>query len=213
MAWLDDRIMTHPKVRKLTPATFQWWTFALCYCSSHGTGGHLDDAIAVLRIPKKSVEDLVTAGLWDREDDGVWVHDWQEYNERRDDALEQRRENDRKRAKAHRDRVRASRPSRDANSPSRDTPPHPSRDESRDDHVTDFRGRAPAPPRARTGARPPRSGDHDHDHDQGPNTALPVATPAHEPSPVSPGRADLNGSTEPDLELPNLHQILRTVEP
>lgn len=156
MAWLDDRIRDHPKIRKASPVAFQWWAFALCYCSAHGTGGHLDDAIEIMRVPKSVVNELVKTGLWDREDDGLWVHDWQEHNDKRDDAIEKRREQARERQARHREKVRASR------KVTRDSNAKVTRDIQRDTERDGPRGGAPARD-APAHARP-----RDHDQEEGP---------------------------------------------
>jgi hypothetical protein len=136
MAWLDDRIRDHPKIRRASPQAFKWWALALCYCSAHGTEGQLEDAVDVLRIPRRYVVELVELHLWDREADGsLWVHDWQEHNERRDHAIEERRAADRKRQAKHREKVRTSRVSR------RDV----SRDANVRESVTRVHARAPTP--------------------------------------------------------------------
>lgn len=91
MAWLDDRIQTHPKTVTLTDRAFRAWINSLCYSSMYGTRGNVDAAIKVHRIPKSIVRELVRAGLWEEHDDGVWVHDWGAYNDKRDEQITKRR--------------------------------------------------------------------------------------------------------------------------
>lgn len=166
MAWLDDRIQTHPKIVALSDRAHRAWINGLCYCSMHGTGGQLGAAIAVHRIPKAIVRELVRAGVWDEEDDGtIWVHDWQAHNESRDNAIDERRAADRERQRAHRERVRT----RSRHVTDRDA----SRDLSRDSHVTPSRDENRDSPRGRA---PTRARDHDHDQDQplGPSSSVHV---------------------------------------
>lgn len=84
MAWLDDRIRDHPKIARTTDRAFRHWVLALAYCSAHGTRGNLDAAVSVLRTPKAVVNELVQVGLWENADDGLWVHDWDAHNGKRD---------------------------------------------------------------------------------------------------------------------------------
>lgn len=150
MAWLDDRIQTHPKIVALSDRAYRAWINCLCYCSMHGTGGHLDAAISVHRIPKTIVRELVRARVWDEEDDGFWVHDWQEHNEKRDEAREEKRAQARERQRRHREKVRLT--SQKTNPVTRDSHANVTRDTERDESVTVL-----------AGARPPRARDHDHD--------------------------------------------------
>ena len=170
MAWLDDRIRDHPKIIRATPQAFRFWALALCYCSAHGTEGRLAEAVRALSIPKRYVGELVRLRLWDSEADGLWVHDWQEHNQKRDDAVEERRKQARERQRRHRDRVRQqTHPQRDGGvTVTRDVPRDVTRDVTRDTERDGPRGRAPTPPR-------------DHDHDQEPR-AVTTPRPDDEPS-------------------------------
>lgn len=182
MAWLDDRVMTHPKIRRVGPVAFQWWAFALCYCSAHSTGGLLDDAISVLGVPRNVVRKLVANGLWDEEQDGIWVHDWQEYNEKRDASSEQRREQARERQRRHRAKIRDF-VTRDSHETERDKQRDKQRDKSRvTNSVTASRGRA----RTRAGARP-----NDQDQDQELHPSIRPSTPPTD------GRTDGTHDLEP----------------
>lgn len=91
MAWLDDRIQTHPKIVGLSDRAHRAWINTLCYSSMYGTRGNVDVAISVHRVPKAIVRELVRAGLWEEHEDGVWVHDWGAYNEKRDEQVAKRR--------------------------------------------------------------------------------------------------------------------------
>jgi hypothetical protein len=145
MAWLDDRLRDHPKIIRASAPAFRHWALALCYCSAHGTGGRLDEAIKALGVPAKIVAELVDLKLWDRENDGLWVHDWQEHNAKRDADLDTRREAARERQRRHRAKLRG--------------------EVTRDDPVTSQPGHASlsrvTDPRA--GARPRHARDHDQE--------------------------------------------------
>lgn len=168
MAWLDDRVRDHPKFVGLDPRAFQLWVHALCYCSQHGTGGSLDAAIAALRIPKTIVRELVKRQIWDEEDGGFWVHDWQEHNEKRDAARDEKREQARARQRKHREKVKASRvtPRDESVTVTRDNERDVTRDVTRDKSVTVL-----------AGARPPRARDHDHDQEEDPKAVTSTYTP------------------------------------
>lgn len=150
MAWLDDRIRDHPKFVTLPDKAFRYWAHALCYCSEHGTAGRLDDAVIALKVPSKVTRELVSRGIWDDDEDGLWIHDWQEYNGKRESTLDDKRAQARERQKRHRERVRSTRVTRDKTVTPRDS-------NARDKRDTVTRDTS----RARAGARP-----NDHDHDQ-----------------------------------------------
>jgi hypothetical protein len=103
MAWLDDRIRDHPKMVGLSPVAFRQWIFTLCYCSEHGTRGNVDAAIIALRIPKSTVKELLARSLWEERDDGIWIHDWDAHNLKRDQARADRRAFDKRRQQLFRD--------------------------------------------------------------------------------------------------------------
>lgn len=124
MAWLDDRVIDHPKFIELSDGAFRVWAHGLIYCSRHSTGGSLDAFIRAHKVPKRPSNELIKAGIWDREDDGsTWVHDWQEHNEKRDQTAEERRAQARERQRRHRERVKrqADIVTRDVTQPSRDS--------------------------------------------------------------------------------------------
>lgn len=103
MAWLDDRIQTHPKVIGLSDRAFRHWIGALCYSSMHGTRGNLDTAVVVLRTTPKVKAELLDAGLWEEHDDGLWIHDWDAHNQRRDEQRAAKRAFDTRRQQLMRD--------------------------------------------------------------------------------------------------------------
>lgn len=172
MAWLDDRIRDHPKFLELSDGAFRTHILALCYCSQHATGGHLEAYLKVARARKRVVNELVSAGLWDREEDGLWIHDWQEHNEKRDASADERRRQARERQRRHRENVRnrGENVTRDSHATSRVT--------ERDSHGVTERDEP-----TRAGARVTRAGARTSLHDQdkplstsGPTT--PDVTPA-----------------------------------
>lgn len=150
MAWLDDRLRDHPKIVRASAPAFKVWALALCYCSAHGTGGRLDEAVKALAVPRKVTEELVALKLWDREDDGLWVHDWQEHNSKRDADLDERRKAARDRQRRHRAKLRGQDPDAEV-----------TRDSDVTSHAENVTASRVTDPRA--GARPRHARDHDHD--------------------------------------------------
>lgn len=171
MAWLDDRIRDHPKMIGLSDAAFRAWILALTYCSQHATGGHLEAALRVIRVRKRVENELVSAGLWDRESDGLWIHDWQEHNEKRDASADERRAQARERQRRHRERVRSrgENVTRDSHETSRVT--------ERDSHGVTERD---SPTRARARAREARARSSHHDQDK-PSSSARLPTPGVTP--------------------------------
>lgn len=105
MAYVDDRTWVHPKVIGLSDRAFRLWITSICL--SHGLGLHgkiSKNHGEILGASPKACEELVTAGLWERNADGnaYVIHDWADYND--DDALERRREQGRERARRWRAR-------------------------------------------------------------------------------------------------------------
>lgn len=88
MPWfkVDDGFPTHRKVlaiprgqRRL--AAVGAWTLAGAWSSANGTEGCIPDHVVdELGIPTKTVQDLVTVGLWRTGDDGQQMHDFLDYN-------------------------------------------------------------------------------------------------------------------------------------
>lgn len=208
MAWLDDRIQTHPKIVGVSDRAFRAWINGLCYCSMHGTGGQLDAAIRVHRIPKTIVRELVRAGVWDEEDDGtIWVHDWQEHNDKRDATREEKREQARERQRRHREKVRKA---RDALNVTRDCHANVTRDKrdksvtdvtpvTRDSHADVTRGGAPAIARAHAGAPLRRQ-----EEDQEPK----AVTPTEDAPPTEPSTNGLVSHEEDDPE-PRVSELVQ----
>lgn len=114
MPWvrLDDRFPTHRKVALLSDRAFRLYVSALCWSSENLTEGHISDReltlVARVRGTKTAATELVTAQLWEREDDGYVIHDFLEYNPSRARVKEDRERNS-ARQQAFRDRKRAAR--------------------------------------------------------------------------------------------------------
>ena len=157
MAWLDDRIRDHPKFLELSDRAFRTHILALCYCSQHATGGHLEPYLKATRVRKPVVNELVSARLWDLEDDGLWIHDWQEHNEKRDATADERRAQARERQRRHRERVRAR-----GENVTRDSHENVTRDERDKSRVTE----RDVSTRAHTRARRARARSSHHDQDK-----------------------------------------------
>jgi hypothetical protein len=98
MAWVDDRIYCHPKVLRVSkPAR---WTFVagIAYSTGWGTKGHLEQgALEAIGCDTKTRRELVTAGLWAENGNGVNIHDWEDYNAKRDARRAADRERKRRR--------------------------------------------------------------------------------------------------------------------
>lgn len=87
MAWvrLDDQFPDHPKVLGLSDQAFRLHVTALCYCSAQLTDGRVT-ALLTRRLTwfvtdsNAVTNELVTAGLWERDGDDFIIHDYLEYN-------------------------------------------------------------------------------------------------------------------------------------
>jgi hypothetical protein len=104
MAWalLDDNFPNHPKVIQAGPAAAYLFVCGLCYCRKYHTDGFIPrKAIPMLGVignPRRLIDALVYAGLWDLTQDGFTIHG---YSELYSDAVdkqnkESKRENGRK---------------------------------------------------------------------------------------------------------------------
>ena len=81
MTWvkLDDGFADHPKIERLSADAFRAFVHSLCYSSRHLTDGHIPDA-ALQRIARRSaVRELEGCGLWERNGDGIVIHDYLEF--------------------------------------------------------------------------------------------------------------------------------------
>lgn len=107
MSWvlLDDNFPNHPKAVRVGPVAAYLFICGLCYCRKHHTGGFIPaNAVKLLGVttnPRRMVDALIEAGLWERSEGGFTVHD---YTERYDDdeAKSQIEEKSRRRREAGR---------------------------------------------------------------------------------------------------------------
>lgn len=86
MAWvrLDDNFHWHPKVARLSDATYRLYVGALCYCNRYQRGGRIEhvDLVTIYgrgRRGRTLADELVDAGLWTVEDWGWQIHDYLQY--------------------------------------------------------------------------------------------------------------------------------------
>lgn len=103
MAWLDERIWCHPKLMQVSkPAR---WTFVagVAYSAGWQKKGRLEPGEqTAIGATAKERRELVAAGLWEPVDGGaIVIHDWNDYNDRRDRERAANRE--RKRRQRERD--------------------------------------------------------------------------------------------------------------
>jgi hypothetical protein len=68
--------MENEKVVGLSDKAFRCFIGALCYCSRQETNGRIVSAAARLLGPPKSIKELVDAGLFEREGQDYYVHDY-----------------------------------------------------------------------------------------------------------------------------------------
>lgn len=94
MVWfkVDDGFWSHPKVLELSDAAVALWVRAGSYCAKHMTDGEVKPrTIRLLAADRDAATELVLAGLWDLDSDGVWwFHDWAEYQPSREETLAKR---------------------------------------------------------------------------------------------------------------------------
>lgn len=88
----------HPKVQRLPPQLFKHWVNLLCLVAqeeTHGEVPSVSDVAYHLKVKEPAVlnliDQLVGLQLLDRDDDGVFVHNWDERQPRSDDAAERMR--------------------------------------------------------------------------------------------------------------------------
>jgi hypothetical protein len=87
MTWvrLDEKATRHPKVAGLTDRAFRRWIEGLCYAGEYLTDGYLPDAF-VRQTPKKQRDELLASGLWEQNGNGVYLHDYTDFNRTRDEV-------------------------------------------------------------------------------------------------------------------------------
>lgn len=88
MRWVkfDVQLPTHPKVMGLSDRAFRLFVETVCYCGAHLTDGEIPVPL-IRSAPKKAVQELVDAGLFDISEEAGWrVHDFLAYNRSRADV-------------------------------------------------------------------------------------------------------------------------------
>ena len=112
MSWvkIDDQYADHPKVAAVGPLGMALHVAAMCYCAKYLTDGFVPDAILPrlinwdgISVVRNGVtnavsnvevtEEVTDAGLFDKVDGGVMVHDYLMYNPTREQALAERQAN------------------------------------------------------------------------------------------------------------------------
>lgn len=107
---LDDDFPEHPKVAAVGPLGIAMQVSALAYAARNLTDGFIPDAVAIRLIDVSRLaqraegrlleaceavrledlcEQLVVAGLWERVEEGFQIHDYLDYNPRREEVLAQ----------------------------------------------------------------------------------------------------------------------------
>jgi hypothetical protein len=74
---LDDRFPEHPKIMGLSSDAFRAHIEALCYAGRNETDGAIPHQLAS-RLGH--AEELLAAGLWERNGAGFHIHDFLDYN-------------------------------------------------------------------------------------------------------------------------------------
>jgi hypothetical protein len=96
MAWtkLDDGFTDHPKVAPLSDPAFRSFVGGLCFANRYLTDGVLPGHATAKIATAKVRKELVGAGLWnERDDGGVSIHDFLEYNRDAETVKAERRAN------------------------------------------------------------------------------------------------------------------------
>jgi hypothetical protein len=91
----DDNLPNNHKLENLTVHAKFLYVCSLAYCARNLTDGALTArAVRIVRAEcpatAKHVGELADAGLWDRTGDGYLVHDYLDYNPRREQVLAER---------------------------------------------------------------------------------------------------------------------------
>jgi len=107
MPWvrIDENALEHPKIGGLPDGAFRLWVQGLAYCQKFLTDGFISNlAIRGLHAfsPKRK-ELLMNAGLWERAEDGISVHDFLQWNVSRQHVMAAR-DQARERLKKHREK-------------------------------------------------------------------------------------------------------------
>ena len=81
MTWvkLDDGFADHPKIERLSSDAFRAFVRSLCYASRHLTDGRIPDAALRILARRAIIRELEVSGLWERNGDGIVIHDYLEF--------------------------------------------------------------------------------------------------------------------------------------
>jgi hypothetical protein len=94
MSWLriDDTFDEHPKIEPLTDKAFRLHMAGLLYCSRQLTDGFVPLRVLpkLAGYAKRSLIELVDAGLWHPHGDGYKLHDYLDYQRSREQVLADR---------------------------------------------------------------------------------------------------------------------------
>ena len=88
MTWvrIDDGFYDHPKIVALSDAAYRAFVDGLCYAGRHLTDGHIPEA-ALRRLARgPAVRELEACGLWERNGNGIVIHDYPEYQPSRSEV-------------------------------------------------------------------------------------------------------------------------------
>jgi hypothetical protein len=94
MSWLrlDDKFAQHPKVAGLSDRAFRIHIETMVYCAAYDTKGRIPPAALRLSgATTKQTNELLDAGLWDKNGIGMVIHDFEDYNGERAMARERQR--------------------------------------------------------------------------------------------------------------------------
>lgn len=102
VAWLDDKVWCHPKLTDLSDRAFRAYINGIAYSSGFTTRGHLSPGQqTTIGVTAKARQELLDAGLWEVNGNGVYIHDWEIHN----GAHDQRRIRERLRKAAYREQM------------------------------------------------------------------------------------------------------------
>lgn len=89
MTWvrLEPDFPDHPKVVNLSDDAFRAFIGGLCYCNHYLTDGRIPAGAVRRLVHRRAVAvELVKAGLWDQNGDGMIVHDFLDYQPTRSEV-------------------------------------------------------------------------------------------------------------------------------
>ena len=92
MTWvrIDDGMLEHPKVMRLSDAALRVHLAAMCYAARNLTDGVLERPIVKSYGWMKRVPELVAVRVWDVHPEGWAIHDYLVYNRSREQVLAER---------------------------------------------------------------------------------------------------------------------------